>query len=194
MKKVLTAILLIVCGAAAFAQVDTVGRAGTPADTNYYYDTVEYFAPKRNPIYYFGSPFCDHFFELRVILGGGNIGLGAMYTYLPEVWGFNVSASMMDVKYFMLSGGAAYRLSKPWSEYDWHLYGNAGISFDYYGSPRLRPTVEAGVRFASAMGLDKLCMSSGSLGIMTDFNRVYATFGIGLSISAILSIFLLLVR
>ena len=109
MKKVLTAILLIVCGAAASAQVDTVGRAGTPADTNYYYDTVEYFAPKRNPIYYFGSPFCDHFFELRCILGGDDIGLGALYTYLPEVWGFNVSASMMDVKYFMTE---SFRLMK----------------------------------------------------------------------------------
>ena len=51
------------------------------------YDSVVYSAPRRNPIYYFGSPFCEHFAELRVGYGDGSLGLGLNYTYLPEVWG-----------------------------------------------------------------------------------------------------------
>ena len=88
------------------------------------YDTVQYFAPKVNPIRYFGSPFCNHFAEIRLFTGLYDAGVGLDYTYLPEIWGFNLTGNVGYANLW-LSGGAAYRLSKPWSRYDWHLYGNA---------------------------------------------------------------------
>ena len=139
---------MLLSGMVAYAQTDSLS-----ADTLFYDDTVEYSAPKKNPIYYFGSPFCEHFLELRYTSGDDGLGLGAMYSYLPEVWGFNVSAFMMDYNYYWLSGGAAYRLSKPWSHFDWHLYGNAGLSYDNSAIHQLHPTLEMGIRCASADGM-----------------------------------------
>ncbi len=192
MRKTIILALLLLSGMAACAQYE--GEADSlAADTLLYDDTVVYSAPKRNPIYYFGSPFCEHFCELRYTTGPDGLGLGAMYTYLPEVWGFNVSAFMMELDYFWLSGGAAYRLSKPWSDADWHLYGNVGLSYDYAAIHQLRPTVEAGFRWSQAKGLGSFSITSGSLGLMTNFDGVYITFGIGLTISSALSLLLFLI-
>ena len=188
MRKTLTLSLMLLCGMAVCAQTDSIaaGRA-------FYDDTVEYYAPKKNPIYYFGSPFCEHFFEFKYTAGPDGFGLGAMYSYLPEVWGFNASAYMMDIGYYWLSGGAAYRLSKPWNDADWHLYGNVGLCYDEGAIYQLHPTLEAGVRWSEAKGLGKFCLTSGSIGMMTNFDGMYITFGIGLSISTVLSFLLFLI-
>ena len=161
MRKALTLALMLLSGMVACAQTDSLS-----ADTLFYDDTVEYSAPKKNPIYYFGSPFCEHFLELRYTSGDDGLGLGAMYSYLPEVWGFNVSAFMMDYNYYWLSGGAAYRLS----------YDNSAIH-------QLHPTLEMGIRCASADGMGQFCITSGTLGVMTNFDGMYLTFGIGLSLT-----------
>lgn len=192
MRKVLTLALMLLSGMVVCAQYEGVVDS-LAVDSAYNNDTVEFFAPKKNPIYYFGSPFCEHFCELRYTSGPDGFGLGAMYTYLPEVWGFNVSAFMMDLDYYWLSGGAAYRLSKPWSDFDWHLYGNVGLSFDHAAIHQLRPTVEAGIRWSEAKGLGRFSLTSGTLGLMTNFDGVYITFGIGLTISSVLSFLLFLI-
>ena len=188
MRNALTLVLTLLSGMVVCAQTDSLS-----ADTLFYDDTVEYSAPKKNPIYYFGSPFCEHFLELRYTSGDDGLGLGAMYSYLPEVWGFNVSAFMMDYNYYWLSGGAAYRLSKPWSHFDWHLYGNAGLSYDNSAIHRLHPTLEMGIRCASADGMGQFCITSGTLGVMTNFDGMYLTFGIGLSLTTALSLLLFLI-
>ena len=68
------------------------------------YDTVQYFAPKVNPIRYFGSPFCNHFAEIRLFTGLYDAGVGLDYTYLPEIWGFNLAGNVGYANLW-LSGG-----------------------------------------------------------------------------------------
>ena len=186
MRRTLTFALMLLCGTVVCAQNDLVADS-LAADTAYYYDTVEYSAPKRNPIYYFGNPFCDHFCEIKALAGLWDVGIGLDYTYLPEVWGFNVSG-MVGLNNLWLSGGADYRLSKPWSEMDWHLYGNAGIRCEDGSFSQIRPTLEAGIRLASPEGLGRFCHTSGTLGVLTDFDGVYVTFGLGLSVTTLLSL------
>ena len=188
MRGFVTLVLMLLGGVVACAQTDSLA-----ADAAFYDDTAEYSAPKKNPIYYFGSPFCEHFLELRYTSGPDGFGLGAMYSYNPEVWGFNVSAFMMDYNYYWFSGGAVYRLSKPWTTYDWHLYGNVGVSYDHTAIHQLHPTIEGGLRCAAPNGLGKFCLTSGSVGVMTNFDGVYITFGIGLSLVTALSMFLFLI-
>jgi hypothetical protein len=90
-----------------------------------------------------------------------------------------------------LSGGAAYRLSKLWSRYDWHLYGNAGVCCEDGSFRHIRPSLEAGIRWASPEGMRGFCYSSGTLGVMTNFDGVYVTFGLGLSVGTLFSLILL---
>ena len=191
MKRILTIAALLLAGVYVFAQSDTAG------DTLYSSysavdDTVEYHAPKRNPIYYFGNPFNDHFAEIKLFAGPYDAGVGIDYTYLPEVWGINASGHIGYANLW-LSSGASYRLSKPWSDSDWHLYGNAGICCEDGSFRHIRPTLEAGIRWASPNGLNHFCYSSGTLGAMTNFDGVYFTFGMGLSLGTMLSLILLLI-
>ena len=81
MKKALTYVVLLLLGVGASAQ--SHHEVDTSAAT---YDTVEYHAPKKNPILYFGSPFCEHFAEVRLLFGQEDAGVGLMYSYVPEVW------------------------------------------------------------------------------------------------------------
>ena len=154
------------------------------------YDTVQYFAPKVNPIRYFGSPFCNHFAEIRLFTGLYDAGVGLDYTYLPEIWGFNLAGNVGYANLW-LSGGAAYRLSKPWSRYDWHLYGNVGVCCEDGSFRHVRPSLEAGIRWASPEGMRGFCYSSGTLGVMTNFDGLYVTFGLGLSVGTLFSLILL---
>lgn len=190
MKRILTLTALLLAGVYGYAQNDKV-------DDSLYYaysaidDTVEYHAPKRNPIYYFGNPFNDHFAEIRLFAGPYDAGVGLDYTYLPEVWGFNLSGNIGFANLW-LSGGTSYRLSKPWSNNDWHLYGNVGICCEDGSFRHIRPTLEVGIRWASPEGIRHFCYSSGTLGVMTNFDGVYFTLGFGLSVGALFSLVLLL--
>ena len=156
------------------------------------YDSIVYSAPRRNPIYYFGSPFCEHFAELRVGYGDGSLGLGLNYTYLPEVWGAHLAA-FWDGQSRWLVAGAEYRLSKPWNRLDWHLYGSAGFCQEIPRPSTLRPAAEVGIRLAEGERSGKFCYTSGTIGVMTDFDRVFVTVGIGLSISLLFSTLILLI-
>lgn len=168
------------------AQTDTLSAVGTE-DTSYMEETYQ--APNINPIYYFGSPFCKHFAELKLYLGPTDIGLGLNYTYLPEVWGGHVTGYVHNNLWVLV--GPEYRLSKPWSDTDWHLYGSVGISHDMdFGTTQ--PAMEIGVRAGSTDRDGGFCFNSGSLGIMTDFESVYLTIGASLSVSAILTLLLLM--
>ena len=199
MKKILFAFTLLLT-TAAYAQTDSI--RSHPNDTietgpYAYFDTAEYegkmfYKPRRNPIYYFGNPFCEHFAEGRLIIGPEGIGLGGVYSYIPEVWGFNVSTTLLNSSFYWVSGGGAYRLSKPWTYFDWHLYSNIGLNYDNHSKPVIYPTLEAGVRLASPDGSGKFCMTSASVGVLTDFHSVYVTMGFGISITAVVAMLLLL--
>ena len=169
MKKALTYVVLLLLGVGASAQ--SHHEVDTSAAT---YDTVEYHAPKKNPILYFGSPFCEHFAEVRLLFGQEDAGVGLMYSYVPEVWGFNFSGAV-SFENLWLSAGAAYRLSKPWSRFR-----------------GLAPTLEAGVRMSAPTGLGRFSYSSGMLGVMTDFSGVYLTLGFSVTLSTFFSFLLLL--
>ena len=186
MKKTLTYVVLLLLGVGASAQ--SHHEVDTSAAT---YDTVEYHAPKKNPILYFGSPFCEHFAEVRLLFGQEDAGVGLMYSYVPEVWGFNFSGAV-SFENLWLSAGAAYRLSKPWSSYDWHLFANAGVRCPDGRFRGLAPTLEAGVRMSAPTGLGRFSYSSGMLGVMTDFSGVYLTLGFSVTLSTFFSFLLLL--
>ena len=156
------------------------------------FDSVEYSAPLRNPIYYFGSPFCEHFAEIRVGYCDGGLGLGLNYTYLPEVWGAHLSG-YLDGRSRWLMAGAEYRMSKPWNRVDWHLYGGAGFCQGISRPSSLRPAAELGIRLADSETNGKFCYTSGTIGVMTDFDRVFVTVGLGLSVSLLLSTLILLI-
>jgi len=154
------------------------------------YDTVQYSAPKINPIRYFGSPFCQHFANIKLLIGPQDFGIGAEYSYLPELWGFGLSG-FVGYSNLWLAGGANYRLSRPWSHYDWHLYANGGIRCADGRMADVRPTLEAGIRMASAEGLGSFCYSSGSIGALTDFRHVYLTVGLSITLSTLFSFLIL---
>lgn len=156
------------------------------------FDSVEYSAPRKNPIYYFGSPFCEHFAEIRVGYGDDGSGLGLNYAYLPEVWGAHLSGHL-DGQSLWLLAGADYRLSKPWYRVDCHLYGSAGFCQGISRPSTLRPAAELGIRLADDESSGKFCYTSATVGLMTDFDRVFVTVGIGLSVSLLLSTLILLI-
>ena len=186
MKKALIIGLMILGVTPLWAQTDSVL---VPLSDDTLYSEDEYQAPNINPIYYFGNPFSEHFAEAKAFVGIEDIGVGLSYAYLPEVWGFNLSAYAHNTLWVL--GGPCYRLSKPWSDYDWHLFGSLGINYDE-DFATLRPAMEVGVRanFFDIGG--KFCMNSASLGVMTNFDGTYVTVGASLSISLICLILLLL--
>lgn len=197
MKKLITALLLVLAVSATWAQSDSTDIPDTAIDTansaaiDLFNDEEYTFSkPNRNPIYYFDSPFCDHFLEIK-FLAGRDFGVGLTYSYLPEVLGFNVG-SLYSGDDLWINAGVDWRASKPWAQSDWQLFANGGIKMPLDDQSKIRPTVELGVRWASDARLGRFCFSSGSLGLMTDFNNVYFTLGVGLSISILTTAFVAL--
>ena len=88
MRKVLTLALMLLSGMVVCAQYEGVADS-LAVDSAYYNDTVEFFAPKKNPIYYFGSPFCEHFCELRYTSGPDGFGLGALFFKLINEYNYD---------------------------------------------------------------------------------------------------------
>lgn len=190
MRRLLLMVAWLAVAFTAAAQVEPAQQL--PDDSLYYdYAAEEVFqAPRINPIYYFGSPFCEHFAEVRFLVGIDDVGVGADYAYLPEVWGFHASALFGRYNNYLLAG-ADYRLSKPWDEADWHLYGSLGICTGdrwHY----VRPALEAGVRVAAAEQIGRFCFTSGTLGVLTTGDTWFVTVGFGLTISILASAGLLL--
>ena len=187
MKRILIiGVLLWGLAAPLRAQTDSVS---VPVTNDTAYSEDEYQAPNINPIYYFGSPFSEHFAEAKIFLGTMDVGAGLSYAYIPEVWGFNLSAYAHDMLWVL--AGPEYRFSKPWKEHDWHLFGSVGINYDGDFN-EIRPAMEVGVRATFFDTGNKFCTNSASLGVMTDFDGVYVTIGASLSLSVIfLTLFLL---
>lgn len=185
MRHGLTFVILTLLFLHAGAQVDSAGYAPAETDTGYY-EEVDYHSPSRNPIYYFGSPFADHFFEAKMLLGIYDVALGLNYTYLPEVWGGHLSI-LYGIEHTWITGGAEYRLAKPWSTYDWHLYGGLGVAMGRRET-HSAPAIEAGIRMAAPAEDDRFSLLSGTMGVMTTGREWYFTF----SISATLAIIALL--
>ena len=157
------------------------------ADTAY--SEEEYKAPNINPIYYFGNPFCDHFAELKFFAGIDDFGVGVNYTYLPEVWGGHITGYALNTLWVM--AGPDYRISRPWNEFDKHVYGSVGVFYD--GDFDLwHPALEVGLRIATASDYGSFCLYSGSVGLMTNFDGVYITLGASFTLSAIFSALILL--
>lgn len=193
MKHLLLIIAWLAAAFTAAAQVDSIPQQLLPDDSLYYdYAAEETFqAPNINPIYYFGSPFCEHFAEVRFIASINDYAVGADYVYLPEVWGFHVS-TMVGKEYNWLLAGADYRLSKPWDNTDWHLYGSLGISESDHWK-YVHPALEVGVRVGAPEQLGRFCLTSATLGLITTGGNIYVTIGFGLTISVLASSALLLV-
>lgn len=199
MKKCLIVVALISLLSGLRAQSDST-QASSINQVDTIYEDEGFSATNRNPIYTFGSPFCEHFAELKFFLGTTDMGMGINYTYLPEVWGGHVSGDIgFDSKWLL--AGADYRLSKPWNLSDFHVYG--GLGFRYGDNNKvafptdeenlcMRPAMEVGVRWASDDGLGRFCMTSGTIGILTDFVNTYVTIGFSSSLALLASVFLLL--
>lgn len=149
-------------------------------------EEVSYRLPGKNPIYYFGSPFASHFFEIPVLIGVDNkdfdIGIGINYSYVPEVWGFNIQAmTSLEANWYMV--GAIYRLSKPWNSFDWQVFGNVGLRHAhplYRDDYTYLPTLSVGIRLAEPLLPIFLSSTNYSLSALTDFQRIYLMFGISI--------------
>ena len=212
MKKLLILLLLLTPFAVIRAQVDStvatsveeavmpvqvhtdsVADTNIPADARAYDEEADegYRNPNKNPIYYFGSPFCEHFCEIQYVAGKGEIGIGIDYAYVPEVWGFHVSG-YLGISNWWVAPGVDFRLSKPWNQKDWHLYGSAGVCIPHGDTNPIRPLAEVGVRYAGDGTWGNFCMRSAKVGVMTNFDGVFVTFGFSLSISLLATTFLLL--
>ena len=183
MKKVLIGWLMLLCTAPLWAQNDSL-PATFPEEPVY---DDEYQTPNINPIYYFGSPFCEHFLEAKVFAGRHHIGYGVNYAYLPEVWGGHLSGYFLNNSWVM--AGPDYRLSKPWQAVDWHLYGSVGMCYDEQ-EDKLHPGMELGFRIASPTGSGIFSVNSATLGVMTDCKSLYVSMGLSISFSVFLSLFI----
>jgi len=201
MKKLFLTLTLLLFAATLWAQSDSTITSGIAQDDTSAYEEVQYRAPNRNPIYYFGSPFASHFAELNFLLGAHDLGIGLTYTYLPEVWGGHITGfTGLAARWLMV--GADYRLSKPWTKSDWHLYGSFGYrhgtSDGSFLSSATRqkmvygPAMEVGVRLGRIPSWGSFCMTSGSLGVLTDFQTVYVALGFSTSLALFASTFMLL--
>ena len=201
MKKLLPFIALCFIIAGVHAQSDSVdspapmldGLHAVPDSLLYdslYHEEAEMRAPNINPIYYFGSPFCEHFLDLNTLLGTEGMAFGGTYTYLPEVWGAHLGG-FFGFNGYWITAGADYRLSKPWSQKDWHLYGTTGICHDKFDNT-YNPVLGAGVRMAAVEGLGKFCFTDMSLGLTTNFSCTFVTFGFGLSVAVLTTSFILI--
>lgn len=199
MRKVLPALLMLLLTSSV---VCAQNEGHTATDTNAknasysYYESVPYKAPNRNPLYYFGSPFAEHFAEIDFILGSADLGIGFTYTYLPEVWGGHITGRT-GYENDWLMAGADYRLSKPWSRIDGHLYASAGCRIQTYQHPhttvpKYAPALEAGIRIGSIPSFSKFCMTSAKVGVLTDFQDAYLTLGLSISLTAMASSLILL--
>lgn len=188
MKRLLTVPFLLLLPMALWSQQDSV-QGGYSADTMG--NESVYQAPNINPIYYFGSPFCEHFVEIKAGLCNRGYLLGINYTYLPEVWGGHLTGYLGDQSLWILAG-PEYRLSKPWSKIDLQLYGSVGVGRGYGEAFSFRPATEVGVRLAASENGSRFCYSSGTVGVMTDFDRMFVTVGFSISISLLLTTLIVL--
>lgn len=186
MKRLLLIGLLLLCHISMRAQTDSVA---VPQWEDTAYSEEEYQAPNIHPIYYFGSPFCEHFAEMKLFLGFDDLGLGFNYTYLPEVWGGHLTGYTLNTLWVM--GGPDYRLSKPWDNTDWHLYGSLGFCYDG-DYDLLHPAMEVGLRIASPTGSGTFCINSVTFGAMTNFESFYVTMGLSISLCTLFSLLLIL--
>ena len=125
---------------------------------------------------------------MKLFFGFDDIGLGVNYTYLPEVWGGHVTGYVLNTIWVL--GGPDYRLSKPWNDIDWHLYGSVGFCYnsDY---DRLHPAMEMGFRIASPTGSGKFSINSATFGAMTNFESVYVTLGLSISLCTLFTLLLI---
>lgn len=180
-------------GAASWAQSDSTLTNARATDDTLMYEDAEISVPRKNAIYYFGSPFCEHFAEMKLALGyKGGAGVGVTYAYVPEVWGANATFISTSPGIAFL-GGCNYRLSKPWTQFDWQAYGDIGFCYNRQStnSSHFSPAMEAGIRCAGTND-SKFCYTSGSVGILTDFQNVYFTCGVSISLTLFVSAFILL--
>lgn len=185
-------ILLLSLAGALRAQVDTIPLSAGTADTaGAYYEEPQYQAPSINPIYLFGSPFCEHFLEMNFLLGIEDQGIGLTYAYLPEVWGGHATF-YLGHETLWLMGGADYRLAKPWSKCDVHLTGSAGVCCMDRSFGQMRPAAGLSLRVSQPEDWGKLSMVSANVGLVTDFSTYYLTLGFSLSLSVLASTLVLL--
>lgn len=157
----------------------------------YYEEPLVYSKPQRNALAYFGSSFAEHFLDVKCMVGADDVGIGLNYTFIPEIWGFNLTAyDCFDSQWAL--AGFNYRLSKPWNRCDWQLYGDLGVG--YYDNPYIgigyTPAIEAGVRLSGSNGRH-FGHYSGTIGVLTDMQRTYFTFGVSISLTFLASISLL---
>lgn len=201
MKKSLTISALILLTMTVWGQNDSTFSHGVAQDDTSYFEEPQYRAPNRNPIYYFGSPFASHFAELNIMLGREDLGVGLTYTYLPEVWGSHITGMIgLGARWLMV--GTDYRLSKPWNKRDWQLYGSLGYRHGTLDRTLLSaasaenigysPAMELGIRVGKIPSWGSFCMTSASLGVLTDFQNVYVTLGFSTSMALLASTFFLL--
>lgn len=151
----------------------------------------EYRTPRRNVIYYFGSSFAEHFADVKCMIGADDVGIGLNYTFIPEVWGFNVTGyDCFDSRWALI--GFNYRLSKPWQTCDWQVYGDLGMGYYHnpYMGPGLVPALEAGIRLGRSSNR-AFGHYSGTLGVLTDLHQTYVTFGLSLTLTTLASLSLL---
>lgn len=191
-------LLIAFCMAAmmATAQNDSIPTTGIAQDdSSYVQEEVEYRAPRRNPIYYFDSPFASHFVECKMMAGAADLGLGVEYAYLSEVWGFHVSGIAGIFSSWGLAG-VNYRLSSPWANADYQVYGSFGFrngiddSFVVdYNTRCMRPALELGMRVSAVDGWGRFSTTSVSLGYLTDFTHNYVTLGLNVSICTAITYF-----
>lgn len=206
MKRLIIILALVLAYTQLWAQNDSVQTMGmkVAGDSAFMQhaaqdeEEITYRAPQRNAIYYFGSSFAEHFIEMPFAMsfsqyeGLEDIGIGLSYTYLPEVWGGNLTA------YRTLLGGCVmpgvvYRLSKPWQRVDWQAYANVGYFHNSYfaGPNAYSPAVAAGIR-CGGTHWGKFSIVSGTIGAMSDFGNVYFTLGFNISWIALTDLLFLL--
>lgn len=113
------------------------------------------------------------FLEAKAMIGTLDATLGASLTYVPDDWGLYASC-MWGVNYDWSSFGGVYRLSGPYSQYDWQLYG--GLVF----GPGIGG--EAGVRVAFDNVLSSNDFSWWSLSMGVTAIQGYSFFTMGCSI------------
>lgn len=186
MKQLYVFFLILLCSFGLSAQVDST----------LYYNSDEsqlvYSKPNVNLLKLFGSSFSEHFAEVKYLASTTEFGVGFNYSHIPELWGYNVTAAYSPSSIWM-GGGACLRLSDPWSEFDWHIYGNAGLRMYHLPDNHLvRPTLEVGFRWAKGVDVGKFSVNSGALGILTDFRQMYITINFGLLVGVLASTGLLM--
>lgn len=149
-------------------------------------EPMVYRTPSKNPLRYFGSPFAAHFFETPFMIGGYDhdldVGIGLNYTYLPEVWGFNISTyGSINAGWYL--AGADYRLSKPWNHIDWQLYGNVGFRHSHFtfDDRPFAPALAVGARMNDANRFN-FGLTSVTMGMLTDFRYTYFTLGVSITL------------